>query len=66
MCPPTWTLDFTHPSIRIDCTSPTQSPKAALRVAGFVQIAKMSKKFKLSKHFPIFEQVSKNFFEVMK
>ena len=66
MCPPTWILHFTHPSIRIDYTSPPQSPQAALRVAELVETAKMSKKSKLTKHFPLFEQVSKNFFEVIK
>ena len=44
MCPATWILDFTHPSIRIDCKSPPQSPQAALRVAEHVPTAIMSKK----------------------
>ena len=66
MCPPTWILHFTHPSIRTDDTSPPQSSQAALRVAELVETAKMSKKSKLTKHFPLFEQVSKKFFEVMK
>ena len=66
MCPPTWILDFTHPSIGIDYTPPPQSPQAAFRVAEFVQTPKMSKKSKLTKHFSLFEQVSKNFFEVRK
>ena len=39
MCPP-----FTHPSIRIDYTSPSQSPQAALRVAELVPTAKMLEK----------------------
>ena len=43
MCPPTWILDFTHPSIRIDFTSPPQSPQT-LRVVELVPTAKMSKK----------------------
>ena len=31
MYPPTWILSFTHPSIRINYASPTQSPQAALK-----------------------------------
>ena len=66
MCPPTWIVDFTHPSIRIDYKSPPQSPQVALRVAELVPTAKMLKKSKLTKHFPLFEQVSKNYSAVMK
>ena len=44
MCLPTWILDFIHTSIRIDYTSPPQSPQAALRVAKLVSTAKMLKK----------------------
>ena len=45
MCPLTWKLDFTRPLIRIDYTLPTQAPQVALS--------------KLSKHFPLFEQIFK-------
>ena len=44
MCPPTWKLDFTHPLIRIDYTSPPQSTEAALSVAEPVPTTKMLKK----------------------
>ena len=44
MCAPNWILGFTHPSIRIDHTSPPQSLQAALRVAELVPTAKMPKK----------------------
>ena len=58
--PPTWKLDFTPPLIRVDYTSPPLSPQTALKVAESVP-----KKSKLSKHFPLFEQISKKSFEVM-
>ena len=44
MCPPTWKLDFTHPSIRIDYTSPRQSTQAALTIAEPTPTTKMLKK----------------------
>ena len=62
MCPPTWILNFTHLSIRIDRTSQSPSHQAALKVAEL----KCRKKSKLIKHFPLLEQVSKKSFEVMK
>ena len=33
MCLPTWNIDFTHTSIRIDYTSPPHSIQATLKVA---------------------------------
>ena len=65
MCLPTWKLDFTHPSIRIDYTLLPQSTQAALRVAEPVPTNKMLKKI-LTKHFPLFEKVSKKSIKVMK
>ena len=44
MCPPTWKLDFTHPSKRIDYISPPQSTQAILRVAESAPTTKMLKK----------------------
>ena len=66
MCPPTWTVDFIRPLIRIDYTS-LQSLQATLSVAEPVSTAKvLQKKSKLSEHFPLCEQISKKYFEVMK
>ena len=36
MCPPSWKLDFTHSSIKIDYILPSQSPQAALRAAELI------------------------------
>ena len=44
MRPPTWKLDFTHPSIRIDYTLPPQSAEATLRVADSAPTTKILKK----------------------
>ena len=43
MCRSTYKLDFTHPPIRIDYTSPSQSSQAGLRVAELFPTAKMSR-----------------------
>ena len=58
---------FTLPLIRIDYTSPPQYRQAALRVLKPILTAKMfKKKFKLSKHILLLEQISKKSFEVRK
>ena len=44
MCPPTWKFDFTHPSMRTDYTSSSQSTQAALWFADPVPTTKMLKK----------------------
>ena len=44
ICPPTWKLDFTHSSIKINHTLPPQSPQATLRVAELASTTKMSQK----------------------
>ena len=66
MCSPDWIIDFTHPSIKIDyITTPVLSSlfKGCWSCSNKT---KCQKKSKLSKHFPLFEQASKNSFEVMK
>ena len=66
ICPPAWKFDSTGSLIRVDYESPPQSPQAALRVAESVPTVKIfKKKSKFSKHFPLFEQISKKSFEVM-
>ena len=59
ICPPTWKLNFTCPLMRINYTSPPQSCQAALRFPESVLTAKIIKKSKLSKHFPLLEQISR-------
>ena len=66
ICPPTWKLNFTCLSIRIDYTFPPQSRQAALKVPEPILIVKMFKKSKLSKHFFYWNKSQKIFFEVMK
>ena len=44
MCPPSWKLNFTYPSIKIDYKSPPQSTQAALRISESVPTTKMLKK----------------------
>ena len=51
MFPSIWKLDFTHPSIRIDYTSPPQTTQVPPRVAEPIVTTKMLKKNLINQTF---------------
>ena len=66
ICPHAWKIDSTRSLIKVNYASSLRPFQAALKVAESVPTAKtLKKKSKLSKHFPLFGQISKRSLKVM-